>query len=65
MKIEVSVGREKKTVEIDDGASFEELLISLNLNPEEYIVLVNGKPIPAEEKVREGEIKILKVVSGG
>jgi len=35
------------------------------LNPEEYIVLVNGKPIPAEEKVREGEIKILKVVSGG
>ncbi|MBC7109546.1 MAG: MoaD/ThiS family protein [Archaeoglobi archaeon] len=65
MKIEVSIGKERREVEVNEEDSFEDLLISLNLNPEEYIVLVNGKPVPVEEKIREGEIKILKVVSGG
>jgi len=61
----VKVGREKKEVEVQEGETFEDLLLFLNLNPEEYIVIVDGKPVPIEERIKEGEIKILKVVSGG
>lgn len=61
----MKVGREKKEVEVHEAETFEDLLLSLNLNPEEYIVIVDGKPVPIEERIKEGEIKILKVVSGG
>jgi|Deesub1362B_J571_1020462.scaffolds.fasta_scaffold00262_27 sulfur carrier protein len=63
--MEVSIGSKKRTVDVRDGETYEDLLLSLNLNPEEYIVIVDGKPVPLESEIKEGETKILKVVSGG
>jgi sulfur carrier protein ThiS len=46
--------------------TYEDLLLFLNLNPEVYIVLRNGTPVPLDGEIEgDGELKILRVVSGG
>lgn len=44
---------------------YEDVLTDLDLNPESVIVLKNGVPVPLDEVVEAGELRILKVVSGG
>ncbi len=62
--IEVEVrGKKKKVKEASDVGS---LLKKLNLNPEEYVVSINGKIVLEDEKLREGDkVKLYPVVSGG
>lgn len=46
--------------------TYEDLLLFLNLNPEVYVVLRDGNPVALDEEIeRNGELKILRVVSGG
>jgi sulfur carrier protein len=55
----------KRSLNIKRMRRYEELLIDLCLNPETVIVLRNGTPVPLDDVVETGELKILKVVSGG
>ncbi|MEM2925040.1 MAG: MoaD/ThiS family protein [Methanocellales archaeon] len=57
-----------REIEVDEAKTktYEDLLLFLNLNPEVYIVLKDGIPVPLDEEIeRNGELNILRVVSGG
>ena len=58
-------GGATKRFNISAKAKYEDMLIDLNLNPESVIVLKNGVPVPLDEVVEAGELRVLKVVSGG
>jgi len=61
----LSGGVKEETVEVSSDAKYEDILSYLNINPEIVIVFSNGNPVPLDEKVEGGDIKILRVVTGG
>ena len=68
MKVNVKIlsgGVKEETVEVSSDAKYEDILSSLHINPEIVIVFSNGNPVPLDEKVEAGDIKILRVVTGG
>ncbi|MCS7280688.1 MAG: MoaD/ThiS family protein [Desulfobacterota bacterium] len=57
---------EGKRIDIDEPTTVKRLLERLSLNPESFLVLVNGRLATEEEVVKNSDIvKIVKVVSGG
>ena len=52
-------------LEVPPHTTYERLLELLNINPETVLVLCHGNPVPIDEKVTEGEVEILRIVSGG
>jgi sulfur carrier protein len=52
-------------VEILEGTTYSQLLEILEINPEMVVVIKDGLPLPMDERVEEGEIKIIRVISGG
>ena len=62
--IEVEIrGKKKRVKEASDVGS---LLNELDLNPDEYVVSVNGKIVLEDEKLKDGDkVKLYPVVSGG
>lgn len=68
MKVNVKIlsgGVKEETLEVPSDAKYEDILSSLQINPEIVIVFSNGNPVPLDEKVAAGDIKILRVVTGG
>jgi len=65
MKIEVEMREGSQEMDIEEGATGEELLKKLGFTPDEVLLIVDNRPIPYNEKLREGKIKIIRVVSGG
>jgi sulfur carrier protein ThiS len=59
-------GVHKETFEIDQSTTYEDVLKTFDINPETIIVLQRDMPQPLDKLVSpEGEIKILRIVSGG
>jgi len=54
-----------QTVYLPANSNYDGLLGQLNLNPEEFLVFVEGNSVPLDEQVKPGTIRLLKVVSGG
>ena len=54
----------EKEVEVEEGKKYSEILEDLGINPE-TVVIVKEKPIPIDEVATEGEVKVLRVISGG
>ena len=54
-----------KSVEVEEGKTYSDLMLSLGINPETVIVLRNSTPLPLDEKVEGGEITVMRVISGG
>jgi sulfur carrier protein ThiS len=59
---------EERKIEVSNGDTYERVLEKLNINPEEVIVLCNGKPVPeddevAGEKNAREEITIIRIIS--
>ena len=54
----------EKEVEVKEGKKYSEILEDLGINPE-TVVLVKEKPIPIDEVATEGEVRVLRVISGG
>jgi sulfur carrier protein ThiS len=71
LKIKILAGKEeKKRIEVADDDTYEKVLEKLKINPEEVVVLRNGKPVPEDEQVVDKntasiEITIIRIVSGG
>lgn len=67
MRITVRVlpGKIEKRVNVSNDITYESLVTQLKINPEEVLVLKEGKSVPIDDKVEEGEITILRVISGG
>lgn len=58
-------GVPEQTLEIDDGATYEDLLRMLDINQETVIVLKDGQSVPLDGTVMSGNLSILRTVSGG
>lgn len=57
--------KESEEVEIEEGKRYSDLLEKLGINPETVVIVKNGKPVPVDDFVEEGEIIVMRVISGG
>ena len=55
----------EKTIEVEEGSTYSDILAELGINPETVVVMVEGRPVPIDDVVDSGRIDILKIVSGG
>ncbi len=68
MKIRIELlGSEKKIweAEVEEGTTYEKLLEDIGINPETVVVVRDKIPVPMDEEVKPGEIKLIRVISGG
>ncbi len=68
MKIKVKLlsgGVKEQNMEVSPDSTYAELLESLNINPEIVLVFADGTPVPLDERVADGNVDILRVVTGG
>ncbi len=68
MKIKVKIlsgGVKEQNMEVSPHSTYEELLLSLNINPELVLVFRSGIPVPLDENVSMEDIEVLRVVTGG
>ena len=61
---------EERSLEITNADTYETVLEKLSINPEEVLVLRNGKPVPEDEPVADNvdagaEITIIRIISVG
>jgi sulfur carrier protein ThiS len=61
---------EARSLEITNTDTYETVLEKLDINPEEVLVLRNGKPVPEDEFVADNvdadaEITIIRIISVG
>ncbi len=55
----------ERVVEVEAGAKYNEVLESLGINPETVVIVKDDTPVPVDSEVKEGEVKVLRVISGG
>ena len=55
----------EKEVVVEDGKRYSDVLKDLGINPETVVVVKDGTPVPTDDFVEEGEIVIMRVISGG
>jgi len=69
MKVKVKLlptRKEERNLTLEDGASVEDVIRSLELFPDAWIAVKGDTPVPLDEILHDGdEIKLVSVVSGG
>jgi len=55
----------EKTIEVEEGSTYSDILAKLGINPETVVMMVEGRPVPIDDVVDSGRIDILRIVSGG
>ncbi len=55
----------EKVVEVEEERTYSEVLESLGINPETVVIVKGDSPLPVDSRVEEGEVKVLRVISGG
>lgn len=61
----VGFGKKEEELEVEEGKRYSEILEKLKINPETVVLLRNSTPIPVDDFVEEGEVKVIRVISGG
>jgi len=61
---------EERKIEVANGDTYERVLETLDINPEEVVLLLSGKPVPEDEKVAvkrgiQEEITISRIIAEG
>jgi len=58
--------REKELeLEVEKGTRYSEILSKLGINPETVVLVKDNVPIPTDDFVEEGEVVVMRVISGG
>ncbi|WP_202318886.1 ubiquitin family protein [Archaeoglobus neptunius] len=67
MKLKINfIGFDKKEVTVEvNGQRYSEILDSLGINPESVVVVKDGLPVPTDDVAEPGEVKVIRVISGG
>ena len=55
----------EKTIEVEEGSTYSDILAELAINPETVVMMVEGRPVPIDDVVDSGRIDILRIVSRG
>lgn len=66
MQVTVTVaGEEPTAVELPADATYEDLLHAVDSSRHEATVLVEGRPVPADQPVAADAVTVLELVKGG
>ena len=64
--ITLSRTKEKRKLEFKKSSTVEDVLKKLNLKPDTVIVMINNRPVPIDDEIKDGqELILLQVSSGG
>ncbi len=55
----------EKEVVVEGEKRYSDVLRDLGINPETVVVVKDGTPVPTDDFVEDGEIVIMRVISGG
>ncbi len=55
----------EKTIEVEEGSTYSDILAELGINTETVVVMVEGRPVPIDDVVDSDRIDILRIVSRG
>ncbi len=58
-------GEDTHEVSVPADATYGDLARAVDLHPERVSVLVDGAPVPADQPVEAGEVRVLRLVRGG
>uniref|UniRef100_A0A7J2TIG9 MoaD/ThiS family protein n=1 Tax=Archaeoglobus fulgidus TaxID=2234 RepID=A0A7J2TIG9_ARCFL len=61
----VGFKRKEEILELKEKKRYFEILEELKINPETVVLLRNSTPVPVDDFAEEGEIVVLRVISGG
>ena len=65
MQVTVDVlGGERRELEVHEG-TYADILDAVGLSPNEASVLVDGRPVPADQPIEEAHVQVLRMVKGG
>lgn len=56
--------REREVV-VSSTRTYTQLLEDMDINPETAVIIKDGLPVPSDEVVEEGVVKVIRVISGG
>lgn len=55
----------EKELRVNAGTGYSQVLNDMGINPETVVILKDGLPVPTDEVVEEGTVKVIRVISGG
>ncbi len=55
----------KEEVVRPEGRKYSDILESLGINPETVVIVRNGTPVPVDDVAEDGEVRVIRVISGG
>ncbi|MCS7144844.1 MAG: MoaD/ThiS family protein [Archaeoglobaceae archaeon] len=61
----IGFGKKEEELEIVGRKRYFEILEDLKINPETVVLIKNSRPIPIDEFAEDGEITVIRVISGG
>ncbi|MEM2727042.1 MAG: MoaD/ThiS family protein [Archaeoglobaceae archaeon] len=61
----IGFGKKEEELEVEKGKRYSEILENLKINPETVVLLKNSTPIPIDEFADDGEVTVVRVISGG
>lgn len=59
------VGGETRVVDLEESATYADLLAALDLSPQAATALVDGSPVPDDAEVTADHVEVLRLVTGG
>lgn len=59
------LGDDEYDLDLDENATYADLLEAVDLNIHEASVLVDGRPVPADAPVDADSVRVLRLVRGG
>jgi len=57
--------RKEEELEVEEGTRYSDILSKLGINPETVVLVKDNLPIPTDDFVEEGEVIVMRVISGG
>jgi sulfur carrier protein len=66
MRVTVEVvGEGVSECDLDDGATYDDLIREAGYHPQEASALVDGSPVPGDRVVDAEEVRVLRLIKGG
>ncbi|MEM1578503.1 MAG: MoaD/ThiS family protein [Archaeoglobaceae archaeon] len=61
----VGFSKKEEIIEVDGKKRYSDILEELGINPETVVLVRDSLPLPIDDFVEEGEVKVIRVISGG
>ncbi|MEM0202673.1 MAG: MoaD/ThiS family protein [Archaeoglobaceae archaeon] len=61
----VGFKKSEEIIELKEKLRYTEILENLGINPETVVLVRDSTPLPLDEFAEEGEVTVIRVISGG